>query len=137
MSIEYLKILIPSIITVLIAFGSHQLAVYRTLSEYRRKQKTEYLISAFKALMINSNNPNMREAVPALRDALILIQFFGSKEQAEMMNEVADVMLSGRCASLDPLLASLRNDIRKELHIEKLDTKIFWLHPKEDAYLKS
>ena len=79
----------------------------------------------------------MREAVPALRDAAILIQFLGSKEQAQMMNEVADVMLSGGAASLDPLLASLRNDIRTELKREKLDTKIFWLHPKEDEYPKS
>ena len=137
MNIEYLKILIPFIGSVLIAFLSHQLAVSRTLSEYQRKQRTEYLISAFKALMINSNNPNMREAVPALRDAAILIQFLGSKEQAQMMNEVADVMLSGGAASLDPLLASLRNDIRTELKREKLDTKIFWLHPKEDEYPKS
>jgi hypothetical protein len=133
MDIEYLKILFPSLVAVLIAIGSHQLAVFRTLSEYRRKQRTEYLIAAFKALMINSNNPNVHEAITALRDAAILIQFLGSKSQAKMMSDVAEAMINAETASLDPLLASLRDDIRRELHIEKIDTKIFWLHPRTDA----
>lgn len=128
---EFWKIFIPSLVAIFVAFGSHQLAVYLQLAEYRRKQRTEYLIGAFKALMMNSNNPNMDEAVPALREAAILIQFLGTDDQARLMNDVLEKMLSDQPASLDPLLESLRNDIRKELKLEPIDRSIFWIHPKK------
>lgn len=133
MSIEFWKIIVPSMIAILVAFGSHQLAVYRQLSEYRRKQRTEYLISAFKALMMNSNNPNIKDAVTGLRDATILIQFLGTQEQSNMMQAVLDKIFNDENASLDELLSSLRDDIRKELNLGKLNSRIYWVHPKIDS----
>jgi hypothetical protein len=134
MNAEYWKIIIPSAVASLVAFASHQLAVYRTFSEYRRKQRTEYLIAAFKAVMMNSNNTNLKEAVPALRDAAILIQFMGTQEQSTMLNHVLDTIAKHEDASLDPLLKSLRDDIRKELKLGPISSRIFWIHPKPDAY---
>lgn len=134
MPIEFWKILVPSVIAIVVAVWSHQSAVKRQLAEYRRKQRTEYLISAFKALMLNSNNENLKEAVPALRDAAILIQFMGTQRQVEMLNDVIDKMSKRESASLDPLLSSLRDDIRNELKLGSIESRMFWIHPKPDAY---
>jgi hypothetical protein len=83
--------------------------------------------------MMNSNNLNTEESIPALREAAILIQFLGSQEQIDMMQKVMEVMLTGGEASLDPLLASLRDDIRDELRLGRVNSRIFWLHPNQSC----
>jgi hypothetical protein len=127
-SYEFWKIGLPALIAISVAFVSHQLAVSRQLAEQRRKQKIDYLISSFTSLMMYSNNRD-KEAVSHLRNASIAIQFLGTSEQSKLMQEFIDTLSEGKSAELDPLLFSLRNDIRSELNLEKITGPVYWVHP--------
>lgn len=130
-SVEFWKIAIPSLAAIVIAFLSHQLAVSRQFSEQRKKQRIEYLTSSFKSLMMYSNNPDELEGLKHLRDATIGIQFLGSKYQVQQMQTILDKFKAGESAELDPLICSLRDELRQELDLEKVDGNVYWAHPKK------
>ncbi len=126
---DFWKIAAPALIAVAIAFASHQLGLSRQLAEQRRKQRIEYLISSFKALMMFSNNQNRDEGAKNLRDAAISIQFLGKPKQVDLMRDIIDRLSSRRDVDLDVLLFSLRDDIRLELKIEPVTGPVYWTHP--------
>ena len=127
-SLEFWKIAIPSLIAIVIALVSHQLAVSRQIREQRKKQKIEYLIEAFSSLMSFSNNPNKQEAAVHLRSAAMKIQFMGSKSQDKQMKELIDSLIKKNDFNFDPLLCSLRDELRSELTLEKLEGNVYWVH---------
>lgn len=133
-SIEFWKVVIPAIVAIGIAFLSHQWAVSRQLAEQKKKMRVEYLASSFRSLMMFSNNPRKHEGAEHLREATIAIQFLGNKSQVEMLHGIVDELLkpNGK-AELDPLLASLRDELREELNLEKVEGNIYWTHPQEET----
>lgn len=128
-SVEFWKIALPSIIAIVLAVISHQFAISRQLAEQRRKQRIEYLISSFTALMMYSNNQDKRVASEKLREASISIQFLGTSGQVEMMRTILAGLGAGETVNLDPLIFSLRDDIRRELGIEQVSGPVYWTHP--------
>lgn len=79
--------------------------------------KTEYLISAWIGLEDASNrSPN--ENHKNIEKAIAMIQLFGSAEQILLSKDFAEKMAKGKGANLNPLLDSLRNDLRKELKLK-------------------
>ena len=127
---DFLKIFIPSCIAIGVAFYSHKSAVSRQIDEQRRKQRVEYLENAFRSLLMFSNNPNKYEGSANLRNAAISIQFLGTKWQVEQMQELIETLgKSGANFSFDPLLVSLRNELREFLDLGHLDGKVYWTHP--------
>lgn len=128
-SVEFLKILVPSVIAILIAFISHQLAKNKEITESRRKHKIDYLLKSYQALMTFSNNPNELESAIALREACITIQIYGSKWQVDQVRKLNDAILKGDNFSLDPLLNNLRDELRNILKLEKVEGNVYWNHP--------
>lgn len=128
-SVEFLKVLVPSVIAILLAFISHQLAKTREINESRRKHKIDYLLKAYQALMTFSNNPNELESAIALRDACITIQIYGSKWQVEQVRKLNDTMRKDGTFELDPLLNNLRDELRNILKLEMVDGNVYWTHP--------
>ena len=131
-SAEFWKIAIPSVAAIVIAFLSHQLAVSRQLAEQRKKQRIEYLISSFKSLMMFSNNPDGTEGAKHLRDATMSIQFLGSKYQVHQIQTILEnLKKQDELVELDPLICSLRDELRQELGLEKVAGNVHWTHPKK------
>jgi len=127
---DFLKIFIPSCIAIGVAFYSHKSAISRQINEQRRKQRVEYLENSFRSLLMFSNNPNKYEGSISLRDAAISIQFLGTKWQVEQMRKLIETLgKDGATFSFDPLLASLRNELRASLDLEALDEIVYWTHP--------
>ena len=144
-SVEFWKIIIPASVAIFVAYESHQLAVSRQIeaqklivsrqiNEQIRKHRIDYLISSFNDLMMFSNNPDKQEGAKHLRDAAISTQFLGSSDQIEKMRTVLDIILNkpNEVAELDPLLISLRTEIRNYLDLEPVSGGIYWLHPRPD-----
>lgn len=133
-SVEFWKIIIPALIAILVAFGSHQLSVSRQIDEQIRKHRIDYLVSSFNNLMMFSNNPDKQEGTKHLRAAAISIQFLGNPDQIEKMRNILDIILNkpNEVAKLDPLLISLRTEIRNYLDLESISGGIYWIHPRPD-----
>jgi hypothetical protein len=127
--VEFWKIAIPALVAILLAMASYQFSVSRQITEQRRKQRVEYLIGAFRSLMLFSNNPDKQAAGENLREAAIAIQFFGTQEQSRALQKFLQEYQRGE-SDLDPLLFSLRNDLRKELDLGELIEPVYWTHPK-------
>ena len=127
---DFLKIFIPSVIAIVVAFYSHTSAVTRQINEHKLKQRIEHLSNSFRSLLMFSGNPNQEEGSKHLRDALISIQFLGTKWQVDQMQQLIDTLgTEGAVFSFDPLLASLRDELRENLDLEKIEGKVYWSHP--------
>lgn len=67
-----------------------------------------------------------------LDSAIVDIQLFGSADQISAAQNFARELAELRVAQLDKLLASLRNDLRKELKLEPVEGPIVVLRPRLD-----
>lgn len=133
-SIDFLKIVIPAAIAVAIAFHTYKSAVKLQINERKSEQRIDYLKESFKSLLMYSGNLNKKEALKHLRDASIYIQFMGTKEQVEQMHKLINSELGKGDLnfSFDPLLKSLRDELRESLELEKLEGNVYWIQHKQD-----
>ena len=138
-SSDFLRIFIPAIIGIVVALYSHKSAVTRQIDEQKLEQRIDHLKKSFKSLLMFSGNSNKEEAAKHLRDASISIQFMGTKWQVEQMQKLIDSELGKGDPnfSFDPLLASLRDELRKSLDLEELEGKVYWIHPKYNELSES
>lgn len=72
-----------------------------------------------------------------LDSAIVDIQLFGTVDQISAAQSFAGELAELRVAQLDKLLASLRNDLRKELKLEPVEGPIVVLRPSFDTKEKS
>lgn len=126
---EFWGIALPFLIALILAFISHQFAVSRKLNEQRKEKRIEYLTGSFNSLMHFSNNPNKAEADISLRNAVIQIQFQGNPSQVNMMKRLLENLGKNKSADFGPLIDSIRDELRKELGLEKVGAGVYWFHP--------
>jgi hypothetical protein len=126
---------VSHLVTVLVALGGwfviHRLSAWRDRINHNRKIRTEFLIKAFQNLANAANRPPtsgsqyFRDMEAAVAD----IQLFGSKSQIQMVESFTREFDEKKEASLDPLLNSLRADLRKELGYEPVEANVKWFRP--------
>jgi hypothetical protein len=75
--------------------------------------------------------------ITALDSAIVDVQLFGSADQISAAQQFARELAELRVAQLDKLLASLRNDLRKELKLEPVEGPIVTLRASFDNKEKS
>lgn len=110
-------------------FVVHRLNAKRDLINHKRDMQTDYLIKAFQ-LLANSANRPFEPGAQHLKDiecSLANIQLFGSKKQVQLVEDFTNEFAKTNSASLDPLLNSLRQDLRKELGYDLLNGNIKWV----------
>jgi hypothetical protein len=117
--------LFSAIVAIITAFFAHKWAVDRGIQEAQRKQKLEYLLSASTDLMLASHNPDLKEAANLLQRASIKIQFLGTLEQIDLIQTEIKSLNTGK-SDLDPILQSLRKEVRKELRLDPTASAIMW-----------
>lgn len=121
------------IVTVLVAlFGwlvIHRLTAWRDRVNHRRQIQTDYLISAFQRLANSANRPPSTSSVyfKDMESAIADIQLFGNLQDVEIVNSFLEEFSSKGQASLDQLLSTLRDKLRKELNYEALTENVRWL----------
>lgn len=94
----------------------------------RRDLTIGHLINAYRVLTNDiSHRPNTKERSIKLENILSDIQLFGSIEQIKMARDLADVVASRESFELDPLINSLRDDLRKQLELKQVNGNVKWL----------
>lgn len=130
---EYINV--AHLVTVGVALGGwfavHRLTAWRDRINHKRKMQTDFLVKAFQGLSNAANRPptpggqHFRDMESAVAD----IQLFGSKAQIELVEKFTREFEETKQASLDPLLNSLRKDLRKELGYEQINSNVRWFRP--------
>lgn len=124
---------ISSIITVAVALSGwfivHRLSAWRDRSNHKRKMQTDFLVTALRNLANSANRPYEKGAIHLkdLECAVVDIQLFGSKQQVQLAQDFAAELAEAGHASPDPLINSLRQDLRKELGYEQINGNVRWL----------
>jgi len=129
---DYYKIIVTICLAVLGWLVAHYFTAKRDVSNKRRELRLQYLIGAYQVL---TNEISHRDANPErnfkLENLLSDIQLYGSEKQVELAKQLATDVAAGIGFELDPLIISLRDDLRKELHLSKISGNVKWLRFKE------
>lgn len=128
MAPDYIKIFVTIILAVLGWIIGHYFNSKRTRDQKRRDISVEHLINAYRILANDiSHRKETFERSEKLENILTDIQLFGSSCQVELAKKLAEDISSGGEFQLDPLINSLRNDLRSELRLSKIDGNVKWL----------
>ena len=103
-------------------------SVLRDRLSKRRDLRVQYLLEAYRRLEDSGNRATPRsDDERQLESAIADIQLLGSPEQASLARQFALEFATSGQASLDPLLESLRGDLRRELRLEEIPGHITYL----------
>ena len=129
------KLLVPLLITTMIAiigwFAAHRLAANRDRVNKHRDIRIEYLIKAYQKL----ENAVHRKPEPNssyfqdMESTVADIQLFGTESQIEKVKTFLNEFEEKGKGSLDDLLNDLRDELRKELDLSKVEGNVRWFRP--------
>ena len=132
--------LVVSAVVVMVGWWAvHKLNSARDLSIKRRDTRVHYLIEAYRRVEAVASR-GLGEGPVAedvqrqhnFEDALGDIQLLGDKEQVQLAIDVVRRLASpDQKADMDPLLISLRRDLRRELQLPQVDEKPLHLRIKQ------
>ncbi len=132
MGIDYFKIIATVSIAVVGWVVGHYFTTKRDKNHKRREISIEHLINAYRILTNEiSHRQQSNERSTKLENILSDIQLFGSTEQVELAKQLAVEVATGGEFQLDPLINSLRNDLRKQLGLCSINGNVKWLRFKE------
>lgn len=128
MDIDYLKIVATVILAVVGWVIGHYFTDRRAISSKRREIVSEHLINAYRVLTNEiAHREQTSERIKYLENILSDIQLFGSLEQVNLTKSLADELAAKKVFELDPLINSLRNDLRAELNLRSVAGNVKWL----------
>jgi hypothetical protein len=95
------------------------------------------LIEAYRRLATATERKETNaEYVAALDSAIVDVQLFGTPDQIASAQEFAKQLAEHRAAQLTELLASLRDDLREELKLDRVEGPLVVLRPVFDEKKK-
>lgn len=106
-------------------FAAHRLASVRDQTAERRKMRVQHLLEAYRRLEPYGRvtPENSRDLEQAIAD----IQLLGSPEQVALAQNFAVTFAQNGTAPLDPLLISLRAELRAELDLPPVNGGLKYL----------
>jgi hypothetical protein len=123
-----LPLLLPLLVTAVLAiagwYAVHRLSMNRDQENKRRDLRIQYLLEAYRRLEKASNRRDLAGYARELESALADIQLLGSVRQVTLAHEFAVSMAKNHTASLDPLIADIRSELRRELTLEPLTGRL-------------
>jgi len=138
MNIDYLKILITIILAVIGWVVGYYFTTRKDINQKRRDLSIEHLINAYRILTNEiSHRKETKENNTQLENILSDIQLFGSEEQVQLAKDLANTVASGGEFQLDPLINSLRNDLRKMIGLKKIKGNVKWLRYNNELQQKN
>ena len=128
MDFEYLKIVLSVIIAVIGWIIAHYFTSKRDVSNKKREIRLNYLIEVYLILTNDLTERGNIDSKKAERIEKIIsqVQLLGSKKQVELVKTLADSIGKGEIIEYDTLINSLRDDLRKELELEKIEGNVHW-----------
>lgn len=126
-----LNVLIPALITTFFAIVGwyivHRLNMERDRANKRRDLRTQYLIEAYRRIERATNRPKDFDNNLEIETAIADIQLFGSAQQVKLAEKFAFDIARKSNAPTDELLLNLRDELRRELKLEKVDPEMTFL----------
>ena len=128
MDITYTKIITTIGLTILGWLIAHYFTSKRNTNNKRRELATEYLINAYR-ILTNDIAQRERDKEINIRFENILsdIQLFGTREHINLAKQLIQEITDGESGDLDPLINSLRNELRLELSLDSIEGNIRWI----------
>ncbi|MBB6146917.1 hypothetical protein HNQ77_004898 [Silvibacterium bohemicum] len=127
MTFTMLQIIVPALVALIVVSLSHFFTSHRDQVNRRREQRIEYLVTVFRALSKANNHPRLYEVADDVEQAVADIQLFGTPEQVRLVQEFATALGTKHEAELNPLLISLRDDLRSDLGAQSIPQRLIWL----------
>lgn len=118
-----IPLLTTAIITIVGWYIVHLLSTKRDRRNKQRELRINYLIEAWRKLEYASNRKEIN-ATEYVEKPIADIQLFGTKKQIELSIKIANELAETKGSNLIELLTELRQDLRKELNLEKIETPI-------------
>jgi hypothetical protein len=123
----FAQLFVTFIVSALGWWVAHALSSRRDVANERRKLRVSYLLEAYRKLEGAANPTNPTSKRDQLEAAIADIQLLGSPSQVKMASEFANEISQNGGASLNDLLFDLRDSLRLELQLEKVNEKVIFL----------
>jgi len=128
MDLDYTKIIVTIFLAVVGWLIGHHFTTQRDVANKRRELTIEHLIQAYRILTNEiSHREESQERNLKLENILSDIQLFGSQEQITLAKQLAEDVAAGGVFELNPLIGSLRNDLRSQLNLSPVSGSVKWL----------
>lgn len=123
----FAQLIVAFVVAALGWWTGHILTTRRDVANERRKLRISYLIEAFRSLEGAVHSLGAKDQKKRLQAAIVDIQLLGSPEQVKLAANFAIQMGKSSEAPIDELLADLRDSLRKELELERVEQKIVFM----------
>ena len=124
-----LDVLVPLLITTVVAiigwYIAHRTAAKRDRANKKTDLQVQYLIEAYRSLESACARNDTLPWKERIEGAISDIQLFGTAEQVELAKKVTQDIEQESYTDPRDLLASLREELRRELNLEPLSSTIW------------
>lgn len=117
-------VVVTSAIVILGWFFVHYLTARRDHKNKKRELRLEYLIRAYRELGMAAARPANSEYLKNLESGFHDVQLFGNSEQLKLLEEIFLSHEKFGGANLEPLLNSLRTELRELLGQSTANTEL-------------
>lgn len=119
---------LPASVVIFGWFYVHKLNARRDLVSRKREARLKALEAAYMRIATSMNRPLDQKAMEAIETFVAEIQLYGTPRQVQLMQELVEAFKKPNfVVSYDALLEDLRDAIRQELTMEKIDGPVWWL----------
>ena len=128
----------PAIIGAVIVIAGwpvvHYFNLRRELAAEKRKLRVSYLIEAYRRIEDAGNRPLKKgsKQLDNMETAIADIQLLGTPHQVLLVQNIVVEFAKNGSSSFDPILISLRRDLRKELELEEVNDTLKFLRVQFD-----
>ncbi|MET2985385.1 hypothetical protein [Aureibaculum conchae] len=128
MDFDYLKILVSVTLAVIGWLIGHYFTERRNKINKRREISLDHLISAYRIITQDVTHREW-DADSRIKFEKVIseIQLFGTKKQVQISIDIINEFAKNRTVNLDILINSLRNDLRNQLGLGKINGNVFHL----------
>jgi hypothetical protein len=123
----FLSIGVPALVVVTGWFLAHWLTARRDLASKKREQRLKALEACYMRIATSSNRDFTAESMEKLEIFVSEIQLYGTPHQISLMGTMVNSFKAGEKVSYDALLADLRDTIRGQLALERVEGPVWWL----------
>lgn len=125
---EIIKYPATALIVIIGWWVVHYFTTKRDRLNKRRELTIQHLITAYNTLTNDiAHREHSVERWRNLEKIVSEIQLFGSIEQVGLAKNLANDVARGEQLELDPLINSLRTDLRQQLELKKIEGNVTWL----------
>lgn len=127
MLLEYIKIVATVVVAALGWVVAHHFTSQKSRNDKKRDLSIEYLANAYRFLTTEVVQRDIsNEAWTKLENVIADIQLFGSPEQVMLVKQLVECIVQGGEFEMDPLINSLRKELRKQLGLEAVSGNVKW-----------